>query len=217
MTDRLRIVIVDDHPIVRSGMSLLLKNQGGFEVVGEATTHEEAISLIRSLHPDVVIIECLMSQINSVKLTCDIKREWLDLPVLAIAIHRNDDYFLDIIKAGANGYILKDAEPEDLFNAIRVVKEGEVWLSPGMALILVQQLRLYGNDESWGPASVTAREKEVLRLLADGHSVNEVARRLFISPSTVHTHRSNIMTKLGLHSRHDLIEQARKHGLINGQ
>ena len=153
---------------------------------------------------------------DSLHLTREIKKAWPDMPILAITIHRDDMRFLDMLKAGASGYIMKDAEPQDLVDAIQVVSEKKVWLSPTMTQVLVEQFRTHSNNgNGWGGENVTTREKEILRMMADGLTVNQMAARLFITPSTVHTHRSNIMSKLGLHDQHELIQHAKKHGLTN--
>jgi two-component system response regulator NreC len=155
-----------------------------------------------------------MPGMDGIEATRQIKARWPGINVLALTMHRTDEYFFEMLKAGASGYILKGAETNELINAVRMVSRGEVFLHATMARRLVQDYlsRVEGTAES--SSALSPREKEILQLLAEGYSNNEIAQKLVISPSTVHTHRSNIMAKLGLSSRHELIRYARERGLI---
>jgi two-component system response regulator NreC len=208
------VLIADDHTIVRSGVRLLLEAEPDIEVVGEAGDGSEALALTESQQPDVVLIDVAMPGMDGMEATRQIKARWPHINVLVLTMHRSDEYFFEMLKAGACGYVLKGAETSELISAVRFVSRGEVFLHATMARRLVQDYlnRVEGTAES--NMFLSPREKEILRLLAEGYSSNEIAHKLVVSPSTVHTHRSNIMAKLGLSSRHELIQYARQRGLI---
>jgi two-component system response regulator NreC len=216
MTDRIRVLIVDDHTIVRSGVRLLLEGEPDIDVVGEALNGEQALALVQSLQPNVVLMDIAMPVLDGLEATRQIKSKWPEVNVLVLTMHRTDDYFFEMLISGASGYVLKSAETGELINAVRVVAAGEVYLYPTMARQLVRDYvsRVGGSLESDLPLS--PREREVMQLLAEGYSNKEIAERLVVSPSTVHTHRSNLMSKLGLSSRRELIRYARKVGLLRG-
>jgi two-component system response regulator NreC len=217
MSDRIRVLIADDHIIVRSGLRLLLEAQPDIEVVGEASDGREALDLIEKCLPNVVLMDITMPGMDGLEATRQIKASWPQINVLALTMHRSDEYFFEMLKVGASGYILKGAETSELIQAVRVVGRGEVFLYPTMAQKLVKD---YLNFTQWGEgagSSLSPREKEILTLLAGGYSTKEIAEKLVISSSTVHSHRSNIMTKLGLNNRRELIQYARKRGLIRDE
>jgi len=214
MSDRIRVLIADDHIIVRSGLRLLLEAEPDIDVVGEALDGNEALSLVEKHHPDVVLMDISMPGMDGLEATRRIKAGWPEIKVLVLTMHRSDEYFFEMLKAGASGYILKGAETSELIQAVRVVGRGEVFLYPTMAQKLVKD---YLNFVQWGEesgSSLSPREKEILTLLAEGYSNKEIAEKLVISPSTIHSHRSNLMTKLGLNNRRELIRYARQRGLI---
>ena len=214
MNNLVRVLIADDHTIVRTGLRLLLKAEADIDVVGEALDGAEALKLAEIHHPDVVLMDIAMPGMDGLEATRQIKARWPEIKVLVLTMHRSDEYFFEMLKAGASGYILKGAETSDLIHAVRVVGRGEVFLYPTMAQMLVKD---YLNSIQWGEGSGTSlspREKEILRLISEGSSTKEIAEKLVISPSTVHTHRSNLMAKLGLNNRRELIQYARQRGLI---
>lgn len=214
MSDRIRVLIADDHTIVRSGLRLLLEAEPDIDVVGEALEGGEALLMVEKHLPDVVLMDITMPGMDGLEATRRIKASWPQVKVLVLTMHRSDEYFFEMLKAGASGYILKGAETSDLIHAVRVVGRGEVFLYPTMAQKLVKD---YLNFTKWGEeagSSLSPREKEILRLLSEGCSTKEIAEKLVISPSTVHSHRSNLMTKLGLNSRRELVQYARQRGLI---
>lgn len=214
MADGIRVLIADDHTIVRTGVRLLLEAEPDIEVVGEAGDGSEALLLAESLQPNVVLIDVAMPGLDGMEATRQIKARWPKINVLVLTMHRTDEYFFEMLKAGASGYILKGAETSELINAVRMVSRGEVFLHATMARRLVQDYLNRVQAASESGVSLSLREKEILRLLAEGYSNNEIANKLVISPSTVHTHRSNLMAKLGLNSRHELIQYARERGII---
>jgi two-component system response regulator NreC len=213
MTAPIRVLIADDHTIVRSGVRMLLEAEPDIKIVGEALNGAEALSLTESLHPDLVLMDIAMPEIDGLEATRRLKARWPEINVLVLTMHRSDEYFFEMLKAGASGYILKAAEPDELVNAVRVVARGEVFLFPSLAKRLLSDY-LTRMEGGVGEPALSTREKEILSLLAQGYSNQEIAEKLVISPSTVHTHRSNLMNKLGLSSRRELIQYARQRGLI---
>lgn len=217
MTDQIHVLIVDDHPIVRSGLRSLLNAESDIEVVGEATDGEEGMEKTEKLRPHVVLMDISMPNVDGLKATRQIKTRFPEVQILVLSMHRSDEYFFEMLRAGASGYILKSARTSDLLEAIRVVNRGEVFLYPAMAQKLV---RGYLNLEEWENDTQTIlspREKEILFLMAEGYSYKKIAEKLVISPSTVYSHRSNLMSKLGLNNRHELIEYARKREFNQGR
>jgi two-component system, NarL family, response regulator NreC len=217
VADRISILIADDHTIVRSGVRLLLDAEEDFHVVGEARDGQEAVILAEKLHPDVILMDIAMSVMDGMEATRVLKSRHPEINILVLTMHRSDDYFFEMLKAGASGYVLKGAHPSELIQAVRVVGHGEVYLYPTMASHLVRQYLEKSKDHSGDNLTISPREKEILNLLTEGYSSKEIAEKLVISQSTVHTHRTNLMTKLGLSSRRDLIQYAREHGLIKDQ
>ncbi|MDX1688159.1 MAG: response regulator transcription factor [Candidatus Promineifilaceae bacterium] len=213
MNGRIKVLIADDHTIVRSGVRLLLDAEPDIDVVGEALDGAEAVELVESLQPDVVLMDITMPGMDGMEATRHIKAEWPEVNVLVLTMHRRDEYFFEILRAGASGYVLKGAETNELIHAVRIVGRGEVFLYPTMTQKLVQDYleRVTGGERE---DALTPREQQILRLLAEGYSNKEIAERLVISPSTVYTHRSSLMEKLDLTSRHELIKYARRHGLL---
>ncbi len=216
MLNKTRVLIADDHTIVRSGVRLLLQAEPDIEVVGEALNGDEAIALAETLQPDVILMDIGMPGTNGLEATRQIKTRFPEIRILVLTMHRSDEYFFEMLRAGASGYILKSAETNDLIHALRTVSRGEVFLYPTMAKQLLNDyLDRSKDEEGAGHALLTPREKEILRLLADGFSNKEIAEHLVVSPSTVHSHRTNLMQKLNLSNRHELIQYARDRGLLH--
>ena len=214
MTEPIRVLIADDHTIVRSGVNLLLSSEPDIQVVGEATDGTSAVELAQQFKPDVVLMDIGMPGMDGFEATRRIRAQVPEAKVLVLTMHRSDEYFFQMLEAGALGYVLKGAETGELISAVRAVARGEVFLYPSMARRLVQQfLRQAGADPPQRPR-LTPREKQILNLVAEGYSNKEIAERLVVSPSTVHSHRTNLMQKLGLSTRHELVQYARRQGLI---
>jgi two-component system response regulator NreC len=215
VADKIRVLIADDHAIVRSGVRLLLQAEPDIEVIGEALNGDEAVRLAEALRPDTILMDIAMPGMNGLEATRRIKARFPNTQILVLTMHRSDEYFFEMLKAGASGYVLKAAETSELVGALRAVSRGEVFLYPTMAKHLLQDylMRLHEREGSEQPA-LTPRESEVLRLLAEGYSNKEIAERLVVSPSTIHSHRTNLMQKLNLSSRHELIQYARERGLL---
>ncbi len=215
MSEAIRILIADDHTIVRSGLHLLLESEPDIEVVGEATDGVEAIKLAEELQPDIVLMDIGMPEVNGIEATRRIKSEYPDMVVLILTMHRSDEYFFQVLEAGASGYVLKGAETADLLGAVRSVARGDVFLYPSVARQLVRQyLNQVDADPPGGP-KLTQREREILKLIAEGYSTKDIADQLVVSPSTVHSHRTNLMQKLNLSKRHELVQYAREHGFFH--
>jgi two-component system response regulator NreC len=214
MPELIRVLIADDHTIVRSGVNLLLSSEPDIQVVGEATDGISAVELAQRFKPDVVLMDIGMPELDGFEATRRIRERVPEAKVLVLTMHRSDEYLFQMLEAGAQGYVLKGAETGELINAVRTVARGEVFLYPSMARRLVQQfLRQAGADPPQRPR-LTPREKQILDLVAEGYSNKEIAERLVVSPSTVHSHRTNLMQKLGLSTRHELVQYARRQGLI---
>ncbi len=215
MADKIRVLMADDHTIVRAGVRLLVEAEPDMEVVGEALNGTEAVTLAEALRPDVILMDIAMPDLNGLEATRQIKSHFPEIHVLVLTMHRSDDYFFEVLKAGASGYVLKAAETNELIGAIRAVARGEVFLYPTVARQLLQDyLNRLNEPGSAAGSALTPREKVILRLLAEGYNSKEIADRLVVSPSTIHSHRSNLMRKLNLSSRHDLIQYARERGLL---
>lgn len=215
MKNHIRVIIADDHTIVRSGIRLLLETDPQIEVIGEAVSGEQVLEQIEKNLPDVVLMDIAMPGMDGLEATRKIKTRWPNVYVLVLTMHRSDEYFFEMLKAGASGYILKGAETNDLLQAIHVVSRGEVFLLPAMTQKLLMGYITSTQWEENAGASLTKREKEILRLLSDGYCISEIAEMLVVSPSTVHSHQGNLMSKLGLNSRHELVQFARQHGLTH--
>lgn len=214
MSEVIRILIADDHTIVRSGVRLLLENEPDIQVVGEALDGAQAVELTAVLQPDVVLMDIGMPVIDGLEATRQIKARFPGVQVVVLTMHRSEEYFFEILKAGASGYLLKGADTSDLIKAIRVAYCGEVFLYPSMAQKLLREFISRTHNESNSEPRLSPREKEIVRLIADGYSNKEIAEKFVVSLSTVHTHITNLMSKIGLNNRRELIQYARKHGLM---
>lgn len=193
---------------------MLLTAEKDILVVGEASDGREGFEKTNDLGPSVVLMDISMPNEDGIGATRQIKRKFPAVQILALSMHRSDEYFFEMLQAGASGYILKTAKTSDLLEAIRTVHRGEVFLYPAMAQRLVQgYLKLADWEDRTGPL-LSPREREILLLVAEGLSYKKIAEKLVISPSTVYSHHSNLMKKLGLKSREELIEYARRRGFI---
>jgi two-component system response regulator NreC len=213
----IRVLIADDHTIFRAGVRLLLEGESDISVVGEALNGDEAIALAETLQPQLVLMDIAMPGTSGLEATRVIRQNWPEIQVLVLTMHRSDEYFFEVLKAGAAGYVLKSADTHELIGAVRAVARGEVFLYPAMAKQLLrdylERSREPGEAANGQPA-LTPREREILNLLVEGYSNKEIAERLVLSASTVHSHRTNLMKKLNLSTRHELIQYARRRGLI---
>jgi two-component system response regulator NreC len=212
----IKLMLVDDHEIVRTGLRMMLEAEGDLEIVAEAESGEEALELVSHNVPDVVIMDVSLPGIGGVEATRVLRDRYPGVKVLVLTIHEDERYFFQMLNAGAAGYLPKRAAPTDLVTAIRTVHQGHVYLYPSLATTLVGdylQRAETGGDEQRSYDELTARQREVLILIAEGLSNSEIATRLDISAKTVARHRENIMARLNLHSRTELVKYAIRRGL----
>ncbi len=211
----IKLILVDDHDIVRAGLRMLLEAQPNIEIVAEASSGAEAIALAEKYQPNVILMDVTMPDMNGIQTTRQIKAHHPKIAVLALTIHEEEDYFFQMLDAGASGYIPKRAAPEDLLRAIHTVHRGEVFLHSSVAGALVKDFLERGNaDSPTEPSNLTEREQEVLTLIAEGLTNKQIGEKLGISPKTVARHRDNITKKLNLSSRAELTRYAIQKGLI---
>ncbi len=213
---KISLLLVDDHDVVRSGLRMLLESETGIQIVGEASTASEAVNSTNSLKPDVILMDIGLPDMSGIDATRKIKGLWPETAIVALTIHEDEEYFFKMLEAGASGYVPKRAAPEELITAIRVAASGEVYLYPSLAKLLVKDFLTQSQPEEQESAldGLTPRQQEVLALLAEGATNSEIAKKLHISPKTVASHRENIMQKLNLHSRTELVKYAIRKGLI---
>ena len=211
----IRLLIVDDHAVVRSGLKMLLENERDVEIVGEASSASEAMEAALKLRPTVILMDIGLPDLSGIDATREIKKRTPDVSIVALTIHEDEEYFFKMLEAGASGYVPKRAAPEELITAIRAAATGQVYLYPSLAKLLVRDF-LDGGRAADAPTSsdLTDREQEVLTYLAEGANNSEIAASLVISPKTVARHRENIMRKLNLHSRAELVRYAIRKGII---
>jgi two-component system response regulator NreC len=214
---KIRILIADDHGIVRKGLRLQLEQHKAFEVVGEATEGREAVRMAEELAPDVVIMDIAMPNLNGIQATTQVVKKNPQIAVIILSMYSDETYLMRTLAAGAKGYLLKDSADVDLHRAVEVVAEGKPFFSPAIADTLLEdymrQLQQRGLQDSYD--LLTEREKEILQLLAEGKSNKDVASILNLSTNTVETHRTRIMQKLDLHSTAEIVLYAVRKGIIS--
>jgi len=213
---RIRILLADDHAVVRQGFKMILSAQPDMEIVGEAGNGREAVALAEELKPDVVVMDVAMPNLNGIEASRQITAHEAGARIVMLSMHSDEGYVLRALKAGAQAYLLKDSAEADLVAAIRAVVEGTSFFSPAVSKLLledyVRKLRRSGAEDSYD--LLTPREREILQLVAEGKSSKEAANLLNLSVYTVDTHRANIMEKLGLKGMPELILYAVRKGII---
>jgi two-component system nitrate/nitrite response regulator NarL len=211
---KIKVLVVDDHPVVRKGLHTCLARQDRLKIVGEASNGDEAIAKTRELSPDIVLMDIDLPGMSGLAVTELLRKESPSLKVLVLSVHSNKDYIFRIIQAGAHGYVSKESSPDELLRAIETVCEGEPFFSPEIARAALNQLVTSGGKKE--PfAQLTDREREVLALIAEGRSNKEVASQLGIGVRTIETHRERIMRKLGIHTIAGLTRFAILNGVIS--
>ncbi len=212
----IKIILADDHKIVRDGLRSLLEKHSGMEVVAEASDGREAMKLIRELKPDVVVMDITMPDLNGIEATRQITSGYPKVKVVALSVHSDKRFVLGMLQAGAAGYLLKDCAFEELADAIRAVVESHTYLSPEISDIVIKDyVRQSSSPERVVSSSLTAREREVLQLMAEGSATKTIASTLNVSVKTVETHRQHIMNKLNTRSVAELTKYAIREGLTS--
>jgi two-component system response regulator NreC len=209
-----RVLIADDHAIVRAGLRALLVEEAEFKLVGEAVGGYEAIELVEKTNPDVLILDLSMPDLDGISVTRKIKPQYPDMKILILTLHEDEALLKEAIKAGAAGYILKRAAEAELISAIRVILRGDLYVDPALVRGLFQEPQQSQVEQKNPTESLTPRETEILRLIVEGYTNRQIGQELNISIRTVEGHRANISDKLGLHSRVELVRYARQNGLI---
>jgi two-component system response regulator NreC len=210
----IRLLLVDDHAVVRLGLKMLLSGEPDMEIVGEAGSAAEALAAVERLAPNVILMDIGLPDMTGIEATRQIHQRHPDAAVVALTIHEDEEYFFKMLDAGARGYVPKRAAPDELITAIRAAAANEVYLYPSLAKLLVRDYLRQDAAEKPALDELTEREHEVLAHLAEGQTNEEIAEILVISPSTVARHRENIMRKLNLHSRAELVRYAIRRGII---
>lgn len=211
---KLRVLLADDHAVVREGLKALINSQSGMEVVGEAADGRTAITKAKEIRPDVVVMDLSMPELNGVQATRELSLQCPEVKVLALTVHEERSYLRDLIEAGASGYVLKRSAAEDLIHAVQVVARGDVYLDPSVTAVVLGKLARAHPPSDGSSLDLSDRETEVLQLIAQGHSNKEIASRLKISIKTVETYKARSMEKLGLTGRADIVRFALQKGWL---
>lgn len=210
----IRVLVADDHAIVRAGLRMLIKAEADLELVGEATGGFEAIERVNSLNPDILVLDLSMPDLDGIAVTRNLKEGNSTCAILILTVHEDDALLREAIKVGAAGYIIKHAAEDELISAIRAVNRGEIYVHPKMIRSLIQLGKKVDEPIMELPATLTAREQEVLKLIVQGYTNRQIADELTISSRTVEGHRANLTDKLGIRSRVELLRYAKDHGLV---
>jgi two-component system, NarL family, response regulator NreC len=215
--NQIRIFLADDHTVMRAGIRLVLERQPDLHVVGEASDGRETVNAIERFHPDVVVMDIAMPNLNGIEATRQILANGAAVSIVVLSMHSDEEYVLRALKAGARGYLLKESAEADLIAAVRAVISGKSFFSPAVSRLLVEDYvrQLQDRDIEDSYDLLTTREREILQLVAEGKSNKDIANLLNVSVYTVETHRSNIMEKLNLHGVPELILYAVRKGVIS--
>ena len=219
MANKKKILIIDDHPLFREGLKFLIARNPGFEVVGEAGNGRKGLRMAKELKPDLVVMDISLPDKSGIDLTRDIRSHLSETRVIIVSMHSKIDHISEAFRAGATGYVVKESATERLIQGLEAVSRGEYYLDSSLSHKVVKKLMEFPEKEAKITdaryEALTPREQQVMRLLAEGISIKKIAERLFISPKTVENHRTNIMSKLELHSAVELIRYAARLGLID--
>lgn len=213
---KIRVLLADDHAIVREGVKMILAKEPDFEVVGEAQDGRQALELVERMKPNVVVMDISMPGMGGIEATQQVKDRYAGVNVIGLTMHEDESYVFKLLRAGASGYVLKRAAAQDLVQAVRAAAKGEAFLYPSVARKVVEDYlkRVEAGEERERYDGLTEREKEILTHIAEGLSNQQIAQKLYISIKTVQTHRAHILEKLGLHDRTELVRYAIRKGLI---
>jgi DNA-binding NarL/FixJ family response regulator len=213
----IRVLIADDHDLFRAGLRALLQDLGGIEVVGEAGDGTEVLRLLTDCRPDIVLMDLMMPGLNGLEATARIAREFPGVRVLVLSMNAAEEFVLPAVRAGASGYLLKNVRPADLEQALRAVARGEAYMAPAVSGYVLDDCRRRAADDDAGDTlrKLTPRQREVLQLVAEGHTSKEIARRLGVSAKTVETYRVQLMEVLNIHDIAGLTRYAIRKGLVS--
>jgi two-component system, NarL family, nitrate/nitrite response regulator NarL len=212
---KIRLLLVDDHPIVREGIKSALATRKNISIVGEASTGEEALSKALKLGPDVILMDINMPGMSGLEASRRLRKSIPDAKILALTMHENKEYILEMSQLGARGYVFKDSSPSELLRAIEAVHAGEFFFSPRASQFLLRAfLRKEQEPDAYSSMSLSQREKDVLQLIAEGFKTREIANRLGVTDRTIETYRRRLMTKLNVHSVAGLIKHAIAKGIV---
>lgn len=211
-----RVLLADDHPIVRQGLRRLLESKPEFQVVAETGDGLEVLPLVEEYHPDVLIVDLMMPGLNGLEVTRQVCQRMENMRVIVLSMHKDDGYVIQALRNGATGYVVKDTGPKELVEAIHQVMQGRRYLSPVIAERLAEQDITFTGGQPEDPyEQLTSREREVLQLVAEGYTSQEIASRLSISPRTAEKHRANVMQKLGFQNQREILRYAIKKGILS--
>ncbi len=215
MGDRMKVLVVDDHAVVREGIRMVLEGDPELQVVGEASSGEEAIDKVRELEPNVVVMDIGMPGLSGFEATRRIRQSHPDVQVLALTVHDSEAYVFQMLQAGATGYVVKRAPAAEVIQAVKGAFRGEAVLHPSVAKLLIRDyLSRVEKGEETSYDTLSEREREILKLIAEGKTNKEIAELLYLSIKTVQAHRANLMRKLGMHDRTELVKYAIRKGII---
>ncbi|TFG69429.1 MAG: response regulator transcription factor [Anaerolineales bacterium] len=212
----IRVILAEDHTMMRKGLNALLKDEAGIIVLAEAEDGREAVRLAEALHPDVVLMDLSMPVLNGLEATRQIKQRAPEVKVLVLTMHTTEEYVFQILRAGASGYVVKQAAPEELISAIHTVCQGEVFLSPVISrMVIGEYIQRAESTVKDSYELLTDREREILQLIAEGRSSREIAELWHVSEKTVASHRTHLMEKLDMHNVAELTRYAFRKGVIS--
>jgi DNA-binding NarL/FixJ family response regulator len=215
MSDRINVLVVDDHVVVREGIKMVLTTDPELKVVGEASSGEEAVDRVKELKPQVVVMDIAMPGLSGFEATRLIREQNPDVKVLALTVHDSEAYVFQMLQAGATGYVLKRASSADVIQAVKAAHRGEAILHPSVAKMLITDyLTRVEKGEEGSYDTLSDREREILKLIAEGRTNKEIAQMLFLAVKTVQAHRANLMRKLGMHDRTELVKYAIRKGIV---
>jgi DNA-binding NarL/FixJ family response regulator len=215
--DTIRVLLAEDHTIVRKGLRSLLDRDIGIKIVGEAEDGREAVKKAEKLQPDVVVMDIAMPGLNGLEATRQLKKRFPEMKFIILTVHDNEEYILQTLRAGASGYLIKKAAPADLIEAIQAVHRGDSYLSPSISKTVIDEYIRQAEIKSESDiiyGKLTNREREVFQLIIEGHKNREIGNLLHVSPKTVETHKANIMKKLNISSTAELVRYAMDKGLV---
>ena len=215
--DKIRVLLAEDHTIVRKGIRVLLDAEDDIEVVGEAEDGQEAIDQVEQLSPDLVLMDNTMPVLNGLEATRQIKHRFPEVKVLILTMHTTEEYVLQFLQAGASGYLIKKTAPKELVTAIHAVHQGDSYLSPSISKVVIEGYiqQSVKKDMEDNYEKLTDRERQILQMISEGFSNREIAERLVISIKTVNNHRINLMDKLDIHNTAKLVKYAIRKGVIS--